>query len=139
MSSKLLVVYTSTFAHTQRIHFRKHFNSVVNHSSYLIAKFSAVFRSRTVQASSQNSTSKHQCKLFSILPMTAYSLCKLFYICNTRNKIPPFTVFLTFPYYHTFNHAKCSDTLPLLFIFKPSYVGIKTIYLPFYSSLSPLA
>ncbi len=32
----------------------------------IVAQFSATFRSRTVHSSSENSTSKHQCKVFSI-------------------------------------------------------------------------
>ena len=66
----------------------------------IIAKFSAAFQLRMVQASSENSTSKHQCKLFSLFPMASHSISKVFNIGNTADKVPLFTSFLAFSRYN---------------------------------------
>ena len=52
---------------------------------------------------------------------------------SSRNEIANFTAFFPLPRYNAFDHTECSKVLPLLFIFKPSYSGIKGIYSPFYS------
>lgn len=66
----------------------------------IIAKFSAAFQSRMVQASSENSTSKHQCKLFLLFPMVPHSISKALNIGNIGDKVPLCTSFLVFSRYN---------------------------------------